>query len=100
MKFDYLLTRVTRLQCTAGLKAPLQILYWICSNRKECSKILKISEKPLQNRPFFSQVTGLQSRISDVTKTGSQKNVSCEYSEIANKYFLGKSRHFINVGEL
>ena len=40
------------LQPTAELKAPLQILFLKRSERKGCSKILKIPEKYLQNCSF------------------------------------------------
>ena len=71
------------LQPTIGLKPPLQILVWKCSEKKRCSKISKIpKKKTLKNCTFFSKVTGLQTRIPDLTKTDSNKNVLCEYSEI------------------
>ena len=54
----------------------------------------------MQNYPFSFHVPGLPSRISEVTKTGSQKNVSCQNSETVKK-LLGKIYiEVINVREL
>ena len=42
--------------------------FWDCSERKECSKILKIPKKSLRKSAFSSNATALQSRISDISK--------------------------------
>ena len=62
------------LQPTTGLKPPLQILFWKCSEGKGCSKILKISKHLCKNCLFFSKATGLQSKISAYNKTDSKKS--------------------------
>ena len=69
-------------QRTIEPKIPLQIIFWKCSERKDCSKSLKIPKKSLQNCPFSPNVTGLQSAISAPAKTDSRKNVSFECPEI------------------
>ena len=86
---------------TTVYKPPLQILFWNCSEGKGCSKISKIP-KNLCKTLFFSNTTGLQSRISSFNKTDSKANVSCQCSEIAGNT-LRKDRsqsHFIKVTRL
>ena len=56
------------LQPTTGLITRQEILFWKCSQRKECSKILKNVNKILQNCVVFSNATGLQSWISGFYK--------------------------------
>ena len=50
------------------LKTPLQINFEKCSERKRCSKSSKIQKKYLQFCTFFSNLIGLQSTISDISK--------------------------------
>ena len=69
------------IQSTIGLKPPLQILVWKCWEKQRYSKF-KNSKKTFAKLPLFSKVTGLQTRISDLTKTDSKKNVFCECFEI------------------
>ena len=56
----------------------------------------------MQNCPFFSNVTGMQCKISDLTKANSKKNVLCERFKIAGNV-PEKSQYgsaFIKVTEL
>ena len=60
---EFPLNRVVRIlpDCTADT-------FWKCSERKGCLKNSKFQNKSLQNCPFFSNATALDSRISEFSK--------------------------------
>ena len=74
------------LQPTTGLTTRLEILFWKCSERKECSKILKIFIRTLQNCSFFSNDTGFLT-----IRASTKKSVVCEYSEILGNILWSSS---------
>ena len=92
MKFhDY------NLQPTTRLKTSRNILFWKCPKRKGCSKISKILKNHFQNCPFFSNVTGLQSRISNFSKNKLQEKFPCECSKIVGNLPGKEIFHSIKV---
>ena len=56
-------------------------IFWKCLERKECSKISKISKTFLCNtNPFSLTLQACSSELLTSTKSDSKKNVSCECS--------------------
>ena len=76
-----------------GLKPLPQILFWKFSERKKCSNISKIRKKPLQNCPFFSNVTGQLYRIFYSTKTNI---IDKDQYNVGMKQILRSECHFIS----
>ena len=54
---------------------------------KDALKFRKFQKKSWENCTFFSNVTGRQPIISDLTKTDSKKNVSCELDMYQEKVY-------------
>ena len=58
---EFFFNRVAQIQSTTIYRTTLLIYtFWKCSERKECSKILKLQKKTLRNCLFFSNATTLQ----------------------------------------
>ena len=60
---EFRFVTVARMQSTTGLKPPIQTIFLKHSERKEYSKISKISKKSLQNRPFSPYIISLQCEL-------------------------------------
>ena len=74
--------KIARLRSTSTVdyrtKNPITDNYPRSSQKeKDALKFRKFQKKPWENCTFFSNVTGRQPIISDLTKTDSKKNVSC-----------------------
>ena len=90
------------LQTTIELKTPLQILFWKCSERKDCSKSLKFQKTLGKTIPFPLKLQACNAQFLTLPKTDSKKNVSFECSEIVGS-LPGKGlqwSHLIKLIEL
>ena len=66
---------------TTWLETSLQILFWKCLGRKECSKILEISKRSFcKTIPFSLTLLACSSEFLASTKSGFKKNVSGDCS--------------------
>ena len=84
---ELLFNAIARIQSTAYCQTKDSTTDTFLEEKKEFSKIPKISKKYLQNSSLFSNIVGLQPRISDLIKKRAQeKFFFFECSEVAGSF--------------